>query len=188
MSTLNEHEAQRQAATAWLEQCNAELDAALLEHAAGTITAPALGKARRAVEQARQGLDDVERILGAASRREAADDAAKRLAEVAQRWAKARDLMAQREALAAKMEQEAAALSRSMKAMRGLTVEIAGQLPGVDAAALMLEEPYLSAAIHEMFQRAGLMAGPLSLWELERRPSFSERIAAASSEMEARRG
>lgn len=184
VETLEEKSA---AASAWLEQCQTELDAALLAAAEGLADAAVVTKTRRAFEQARQAAQDAAGALAGARRRLGDAQAAEADSERLKRWRQVQELCRQRADYAGMIETQIAGLGEQARMFLKLSAEIYEIVPGeADIAATALSQSDLRNAIREQLWRHEVVSGsPWSTWELLRRPSLSERVAAGNEAIEA---
>jgi len=186
-ATVAQLEEKTAAASAWLEQCQAELDAALLAAAEGLADAAQVSRARKTAEQARQAANDAEAALRGARQRVADAEAVTRDAATAERWKKIAELCKRRQDYAALIETQIAGLGEQVRMLLQLSAEIYEIDPGeVDIAASALSQSDLRNAIREQLWRHEVVSGsPWSTWELLRRPSLIERIEAGNEALHA---
>jgi hypothetical protein len=175
-------------AEAWAQQTESELQAALLAQVDGTADAGTVAKARKAAEQARQGANDAALVLAGAQSRNVATGAAAAAAETARRWQRVEVLAAERAEIGAQITQRISDLGGSVRQLIVLSREIATTAPGkIDHDAAGLGDWLLLTLIREALQQHEVIAGagclPFSKWELERRPSLNQRIAAGNENL-----
>jgi hypothetical protein len=185
LPTIETLEGNLQHAEAWREQCEQELQSALLAQADGTADAGAVAKARKAAEQSRQGANDAALVLAGAQSRNVATGAAAAAAETARRWQRVEALGAERAEIGAQIEQQIAALGESVRQLLDLSQQISTTAPArLDADACFVGGLTLMTAVREGLQLREVIAGagclPFSQWELDRRPGLTQRIAAGN--------
>jgi hypothetical protein len=171
-------------ARAWSEQCDQELEAALLGEVEGWADLPTVKKARAAAADAHQTVSDMQKALEGARRRIGAAIADASAAEDLKRRKQLGELAEQRLSLGLRFQKIAVEIAAVVDQSEEIAAEIFRLLPGSpDVAATLTSRADLHAAMREQLCRVGAVPwspGPLSPWELERRPDLASRIEQAN--------
>lgn len=185
--TVTNLESRLTEAFAWAEQCDQELEAALLGEVEGWTDLPTVKKARSAAADARQTVSDTQKALEGARRRLAAAEGDASAAEDQKRRKRLAELAEHRHALGLRFQKTAIELSTAIDQLEEATAEIFQLLPGKpDVTATLTSRADLHAALREQLARAGATPwspGPFSPWELERRADLVSRIEQANTAM-----
>lgn len=171
-------------ALAWAEQCDQELEAALLGEVEGWADIPTLKKARATAADARQTVSDTQKALEGARRRLTAAMGDASAAEDQKRRKRLAELAGQRHSLGLRIQKTAVELSVAINQLKEASAEIYQLLPGrPDATATLTSCVDLHQALREQLARSGgspWSPGPFSPWELERRADLVSRIEQAN--------
>jgi hypothetical protein len=154
-----------------LEQARTALSDALADGDVQDIT-----EARRAFDAAKQAHDDALLAQESLRRREVQAEQERIADAVAKQWAHIGKLADERDVLAAKIEKAIANLAEPFARLTEINGEILAALPArIDSDRAHLRHPH--SLVIEALWRSNLLAGsPLSAWELDRKPTMTERF------------
>jgi hypothetical protein len=182
--TLAVIETTAQSAEAEAEAAEAALADSLLAVAEGLLDSADIKKARQGAEAARLAANDSMAALAVARKRVQDAEAEAAGGAKSAKWATVLDLAAKRAEAAGDIERLADQLGKAYASLIQTTHEIVAALPArVDESAL-LHDPVIASAVRETMALHGCTAGmpalPMSLWELQRRPTLSDRVTAGN--------
>lgn len=182
--TVTNLESRLTEALAWAEQCDQELEAALLGEVEGWTDLPTVKKARSAAMDARQTASDTQKALEGARRRLSAAMGDASAAEDQKRRKRLSELAELRHSLGVRFQKIAIELSVAIDQLEETSAEIFRLIPGKpDVTATLTSCADLHQAMREQLARAGATPwspGPFSPWELERRDDLLARIEKAN--------